>query len=79
MKTSELISQLQKLSRTGEDCDVKIETRTNGYDIKEAYRRLVADESRDQVFLVLMPNERKQRTQRSPVTEPSAFDSFKDA
>lgn len=79
MKTSELISQLQKLSQADEDCSVKIETRTSGYDISGVYRRSLPDDSQDQIFLVLMPNERKPKAQRLLTTEPSAFDSVRDA
>jgi hypothetical protein len=79
MKTSELILRLQKCSQAGEDYDVRIETRASGYDISNVYRFSPSDDSQAQVFLVLMPNERKQRTQRSPTTEPSALDSLRSA
>jgi len=75
MKTSELILQLHKLSQAGEDCGVKIETRTSGYEISGVYRRSLPDDSQDQIFLVLMPNGRKPRAQRSSTVEPSALDS----
>lgn len=75
MKTSVLIEQLQLLSKAGEDHDVKIETRTSGYEISGAYMRILPNDSHAQIFLVLVPNERKPRAQRSPASEPSAFDS----
>jgi hypothetical protein len=74
MKTSELIARLQDLSKNG-DWDVKIETRSSGYDIDSVYGRRLGDGIPDQIFLILMHNDRKPRAQRSPTTEPSAFDS----